>query len=398
MNIRIGNDIVLNVALDADKMSGKSLLKAQCYLIADNPPAIISSPKSYIPTEYSIHGCGTPHYNAGVGAHPHDRGFDVCSHGKVSCPSYALQTEILSDTQLQCYFTKEYQSHLGRYKLIVEVGVQDPNDVYTYTFDYGAVFSLTDKIFGKTGEIVVDVPNVAGSIYSIQGINKSVAVLQGSSVAIGSDDQYGFKYGVLVRLADMTTAEYNPADWVYSNLKFKSSDPSVVTVNEYGTIAASETKIGRDVIVTVYDEDDFDVNFDFNVHVVGSDSDESVQVYSTQVFDPLNNMNQSAVNSKILGDIHAIENLIGKNVDGMYIVVTGQNQYEQWSRLNQIKDDTFYFTYDEEEYPDGPDGPDGPDVPTGDSYVENHILYTSGSVSGGILTISGTVNNNTLIL
>jgi hypothetical protein len=147
--------------------------------------------------------------------------------------------------------------------------------VYTYTFDYGAVFSLTDKIFGKTGEIVVNVPNVAGSIYSIQGINKSVAVLQGSSVAIGSDDQYGFKYGVLVRLADMTTAEYNPTDWVYSNLKFKSSDPSVVTVNEYGTIAASETKISRDVIVTVYDEDDYDVNFDFNVHVVGSDSDES---------------------------------------------------------------------------------------------------------------------------
>ena len=112
----------------------------------------------------------------------------------------------------------------------------------------------------------------------------------------------------------------------------------------------------------------------------------------------MNNMNQSAVNSKLLGDIHAIENLVGKTVDGMYIVVTGQNQYEQWSRLNQIKDDTFYFTYDEEEYPDGPDGPDGPDVPTGDSYVENHILYASGSVSGGILTISGTVNNNTLIL
>lgn len=391
MNIRIGNDIVLNVALDAEKMKDKTLLKAQCYLVADNPPAIISSPKSYIPTEYSIHGCGTPHYKVNVGAHPHDHGFDVCSHGKVDCPSYALQTEILSNTQLQCYFTKEYQHHLGRYKLVVEVGVQDIYDVYTYTFDYGTVFSLTDKIFGKTGEITVEVPNVAGSIYSIEGINKAVAVLQDSSLAVGSDDYYGFKYGVLVRLADMTTAQYDPTNWVYSNLKFKSSDPSVVTVNEYGTIAASATKISRDVVVTVFDEDDFDVKFDFNVHVVGSDSDESSQIYSTQVFDPLNNMNQSAVNSKILGDIHAIENLVGKTIDDMYVVVTTQNNYEQWSKLNQIKADTFYFTYDDEEYPDGP-------TPSGDNYVENHVLYTSGSVSGGILTISGTVNNNILNL
>ena len=106
-------------------------------------------------------------------------------------------------------------------------------------------------------------------------------------------------------------------------------------------------------------------------------------------------MNQSAVNSKILGDIHAIENLVGKTVDNMYIVVTTQGNYETWSRLNQVKADTFYFTYDEDEYPDGPDGPI---VPDGGSYVENHVLYTSGSVSGGILTISGTVNNNILNL
>ena len=111
-------------------------------------------------------------------------------------------------------------------------------------------------------------------------------------------------------------------------------------------------------------------------------------------------MNQSAVNAKLIGDMKAIENLVGKTIDGMYVVVTGQNQYEQWSRLNQIKDNTFYFTYDEEAYPDGPDAPDNPDVPTpsGDAYVQNGTLYVSGSVSGGILIISGTVNNNTLIL
>lgn len=392
MNIRIGNDITLNVTLDAGKMQGKTLLKAQGYLVQDKLPTNVLSPKSYIPTEYTIHGCGVPHYNVNAGAFPHNRGFVVCDQCCKKPNDKTIPTQVVSNTELVCTFPKQMQKHLGRHNLIVEVGVQDDKGVYTYTFDYGSVFSLTDQLFGKTGDIQISIPNVSGSIRSIEGANKTVAILQGDSLSTGSDDYYGFKYGILARLQDMSIVEYDPSDWIYSNIKFKSSDPYVVTVDEYGTITAKPSKISRDVIVTAYDEDDYLTNFDFVVHVVGSDSDETAQSYATQVYDPIQNMNQSKINSAILGKISAIENLVGKTVDGMYIVVTTQNRYDQLVSLNQVLDNTFYFTYD-----DGEESPDVP-VPSGDSSVQNHVLYTSGVVTGGTLTISGTVNNHTLIL
>ena len=66
---------------------------------------------------------------------------------------------------------------------------------------------------------------------------------------------------------------YSPENWSYSNVKFKSSNPEVVSIDENGTITAAASKIGRDVVITAYDEDDLLVSTSIIVHVVGSDSD-----------------------------------------------------------------------------------------------------------------------------
>lgn len=416
MNIRIGNDVTLHITLDESKFQGKTLTKAVCYLQnvdrhtetkCEEKPHVaeVVKPKSYIPTKYTIHGCGIPGYNVAFGVYPHDRGLNVCDHHqhekKRDKSIYVTEALIQENQDIQCVFPKHTQRDLGRYRLVVETAVKDNFGVYTYTFDFGTVFSLTDNIFGKVGDITVEVPNLTGSIKALRAVNNIVVVDQGSSITINSIDKYDTKYAILAGLYDDSVVQYDPVDWQYSNVKFKSSDPTVVSIDDNGTITAVESKIGRDVTITAYDEDDILVNTSFVVHIVGSTSDYTAQLYSTQVYDPLNKLNQSQINSNILASIKAMESMVGKTVDGMFLVVTTQDKYEQLVSLNQIKDDTFYFTYEGDEEPDNPDKPDTPDkpdIPTVTSRVVDHVLYTSGTINAGIITLGGSVTNNILKL
>lgn len=396
MNIRIGNDVTLNITLDADKMSDKTIRSAKCHLIN------VDKPKSYIPksSEYTIHGCGAPHYYCSAGAYPHDRGLNVCGY---SCPNgcnktpyvYTTDVGVLSNTLLMASFPKERQASVGRYRLVLEIVAEDRSGCHVYTFDYGAVFRLTNDAIGYAGEAVVNVPNMMGSIQSIRSVNRVISVQQNTSLQINEEDNYGSEYAVIITTITGDSIAYNPTNWPYSNIIFRSSNPAVVQVDEHGTLTIAKSKIGRDVVINVYNEDDPSINTEIVVHVLGSDSQYTAEALSTQVYDPINQMNQSEINSSVLAGIHAIENLVGKTVDDMYIVVTTQDDYDRLSSMNQIRHNTFYFTYDAEEYPGGDDEPDVP--PTG-AYVLDGVLYVNGTVNNGILTISGTVNNNTLIL
>ena len=115
----------------------------------------------------------------------------------------------------------------------------------------------------------------------------------------------------------------------------------------------------------------------------------------------------------VLGRLGNIENGISKiqemiqdiSFDIPFVVLT-QAKYDKLVEDGKINEGVFYYTYDGDLYPDDPDKPDDPDTPdtpdvptpSEDVYIQNHVLYVPGSVSGHMLTINGTVNNHTLTL
>jgi len=55
---------------------------------------------------------------------------------------------------------------------------------------------------------------------------------------VGEYDSLGADYNIFVVLKDGTTVLYNPVDWHFTELKFESSDESVVKVGKDGTLYA----------------------------------------------------------------------------------------------------------------------------------------------------------------
>lgn len=102
---------------------------------------------------------------------------------------------------------------------------------------------------------------------------------------------------------------------------------------------------------------------------------------------------------------YTIADLVKKNagIAGGSDAVMTKEAYQQLVEDDLVEDDTFYFLYEDSGTPDTPDNPDNPDnpdepTPSGDVYIQDHVLYAPGSVSEHVLTISGTVNNHTLTL
>lgn len=57
---------------------------------------------------------------------------------------------------------------------------------------------------------------------------------------VGEYDSLGVDYNIYAILKDGTTVLYNPADWHFTELKFESSDESVVKVGKDGTLYAQD--------------------------------------------------------------------------------------------------------------------------------------------------------------
>lgn len=169
VNIRIGSDITLNVVLDDDRIQGKTVVSAQAYLVIVNQNDPILHAKSYIPTEYTIHGCGAPHYNANVGHCPCGRGLVVSDQcNKHRARIFNIDTQIVSNDKLVCTFPKQNQKHFGIYALLVEVGVQDDDRKYICTIDYGIVFALTKEPFDYSGDVTIDVQKDLDFVYTVR--------------------------------------------------------------------------------------------------------------------------------------------------------------------------------------------------------------------------------------
>lgn len=282
MNIRIGNDITLNVALNTNELLDKSVLCANAYLVHDMSQSNVLSSKSDIFSEYMIHGCGAPHYLGGIVAYPHDRGFNVCGHGCMHCnhlKKIPLCVDVLSNVQLRCKFLKESQKVLGDYWLVVCVTTRERCCRKTYTYSFGKVFCLTDNEGDRSGDVVIDLPNDKSEIIAIKPINTIIALPSGTSMNIGDIDFYGNKYGFKILTRCSAQVEYHP-NGSFENFVFSSKNQDMLTIDENGTITSADSENSTNVVIEVRDTEDENIKTQMVVHIIGSESDEFAITYA----------------------------------------------------------------------------------------------------------------------
>lgn len=209
MNIRIGNDIKMNLTIRGiGDYQQNNVKQIRCYLINTSlenkggechPKRFPREPfpQYYTPTKYTVHNCGRWQYhidpcnvkaeycNYGDGFHDyhywnHYHGFgiypghfvDPCCHhhhhhcdplvpGRRSPFCFLAPSKIAQGVnKIEAYFPARDQLYCGTYKLVVVLVLYEDgwekNDLHTYTLDYGVVFNIVDNEDGYFGNIIID--------------------------------------------------------------------------------------------------------------------------------------------------------------------------------------------------------------------------------------------------
>lgn len=215
MDIRIGNDIQMNIRLKgSDIFTSKNIVKIETRLLLPQQSSHCHRfPKFYDPTPYTTHSSGVPvyhvhpHYEVGAYCHFHPEftephwwpnycGFGVCSKqfccGCKCCDkkdnSILLHTEITNVNNIvKAVFEAYNQKLLGEYRLVVRYTVYEPgygpDNLHTYTADYGVVFKLTQDE-GMQGDIILNIPYAQKCVVTVQSndINKGTVTPVGTVV------------------------------------------------------------------------------------------------------------------------------------------------------------------------------------------------------------------------
>lgn len=148
MNVRIGNDIKVNVVLP-DYIDPQMILRMTATLHkVNNIHHNNCCTNYYIPTEYTMHRHSCYSYNViphnMVCCHLHEC-FDHCCH------RHRKETVAIKPTGLNHFeiFYKGRNQEPGLYRLTVNIQVQEDgwgaNDIHEYTIDYGPVFSISNR-------------------------------------------------------------------------------------------------------------------------------------------------------------------------------------------------------------------------------------------------------------
>lgn len=208
MNIRIGNDIKMQVTLRGiSEYKQCNIKQIRCYLINTSMEHDCAKPhhkryphepfpQFYTPSKYTLHENCRFEYNVdpcnvkcdysqfGSGFHdyhiwPHYHGFGIkpghfvdpcCHHGhyhyhtckpdlRYLAPSKVSQEE----NKITLWFPARDQRYCGQYRLTIVLVMYEPgwekNDLHTYTIDYDYIFNLVDDETGQTGYISIDLDN-----------------------------------------------------------------------------------------------------------------------------------------------------------------------------------------------------------------------------------------------
>lgn len=219
--------------------------------------------------------------------HPFPEPYDIYGrpmedhrHPNPYMPYYLADSQVLNEKNtLTCFFPAVQQKLCGEYKLVVVLTVFEQgwgrHNLRTYTIDKGCVFELVHDETGDSGNIVIDVDNTGNREHIIDSIypeNNDYIMASSTSMKVGEFDSMGLDYNIYVILKDGTTALYNPNDWHFTELKFSSSDESVVKVGKDGTLYAQDIdEAEKTATITVMDIDET-VSAEYQVTVRYMDS------------------------------------------------------------------------------------------------------------------------------
>ena len=273
MNIKIGNDIRLNVVLN-DKYSFEltDIKKIKAYLTNTSTNGV-TYPNSSYPLYYNASGfntnlCGIPSYYTlpydngfngyytGFGYSPrHTHAYNNCNTNSFLAP-HTLNKE---EGSIQVYFPASQQLAVGTYKLTLVIEVYEygwcNTNTRVYSYDYNNVFTLTED--GIDGDQII---NTDGSspVNSLQVTAiPTDLIISGTSllraVAYRKDDTTSIltKSNII-----KTTVKCYNADGSISQNQGKFTFSYDDTAGYYGLITNVSASIDEYCLVTSYYSDD----------------------------------------------------------------------------------------------------------------------------------------------
>ena len=273
MNIKIGNDIRLNVVLN-DKYSFEltDIKKIKAYL-TNTSTSSISYPNQSYPLYYNASGfntnlCGIPSYYT----LPYDKGFNGYYTGFGYSPRHAYtynncntnsflapHTLNKEEGSIQVYFPASQQLMVGTYKLTLVIEVYEygwcNTNTRVYSYDYNNVFTLTED--GIDGDQII---NTDGSspVNSLQ-----VTAIPTDLIISGTSLLRAVAYR-----KDDTTSILTKANIIKTTVKCYNADGSISqnqgkftfsyddTTGYYGLITNVSASIDEYCLVTSYYSDD----------------------------------------------------------------------------------------------------------------------------------------------
>lgn len=192
MNVRIGNDIRLNLTIKGPKDYDQSNIKQLRAFLINTSMQQYTEPwfpcdcdcyrHKYHHLPHRVHIPVNPAFGEGPlrpnYGHPwHCADHACCHHSHNHCVDMAFMNSIYTyqaaskvlpeKNRIQVYFPAHAQIACGTYKLVIVLSVYESGwghcDLHTYTIDYPDVFTLVDSSNGLSGDIVIDVDTNSAS-------------------------------------------------------------------------------------------------------------------------------------------------------------------------------------------------------------------------------------------
>ena len=218
------------------------------------------------------------------------------SHQNPWSPWYLADSQVVHESNVvTCFFPAVQQRLCGKYKLVIVLTVFEQgwgrHNLRTYTIDKGEIFELVDD-GGESGNIFVDVDdtgereNVFESLWSSKDL---YIIPSNSQLPLGKEDLQGYEYNIYAKLKDGSIVLFNPRDWHFTELTFKSSDESILTVGKDGTLYAKDIADPEEEVTVTVEDIDRNVSCEFRVIVkyldtilMGFDPTENIQEMSSE--------------------------------------------------------------------------------------------------------------------
>ena len=142
-----------------------------------------------------------------------------------------------------------------------------------------------------------------------------------TDMRIGEFDSTGLDYNIFALLKDGSTVLYNPLDWHFTELKFESSDETIVTVDKDGTLHAQDIDEAEKIATITVSDIDGHVSATYTVTVKYMDS---IKIGFNQIesCDEIFSDSEGINNYRIKTGTYSVNN----TTDGYYLWIFSQRK------------------------------------------------------------------------